>query len=142
MQKQSNTPIKDNSSLQVLYDLRYMFMMCGVFSMYAGLIYNEYLGFPLDLFGSCYEGEVKVCTYPLGFDPAMASSLTFSNSVKMKLSIILGFLQMTLGIIAYGMNAHFRADYVSLLLVFPSRLLFFCCTVGYMVFCIVLKWLK
>jgi len=62
--------------------------------MYAGLIYNEYFGFSLALFGSCYEKEAKLpnCTYPIGFDPALAISLTFSNSVKMKLSIILGFV--------------------------------------------------
>jgi V-type H+-transporting ATPase subunit a len=49
---------------------------------------------------------------------------------------------MTLGILAYGANAKFNNDSVSALLVFPSRLIFFFCTVGYLVFVIILKWLK
>lgn len=32
----------------------------GFFAFYNGWIYNEFFAIPLDIFGSCYEDEVKV----------------------------------------------------------------------------------
>lgn len=81
------------SSLQIIYDLRYIFILCGAFSMYVGIIYNEYAGFQMDIFQSGF-----------GLQPEFAHSLNFSNSFKMKLSIILGYCQMTLGIFIYAVN--------------------------------------
>ena len=34
--------INKNSSLQLLYDLRYMLILCGGFATYCGLIYNDF----------------------------------------------------------------------------------------------------
>lgn len=73
----------------------------GFYATYNGLIYNDYLSIPLNLFGSCYtlsehkDGKEMVgewsrkpdCVYPFGIDPvwlASKSSLVFINSYKMK----------------------------------------------------------
>jgi len=48
------------------------------------------------------------CVYPLGVDPAWymgANELTFLNSLKMKLAVILGVLHMSLGICMKAFNA-------------------------------------
>jgi V-type H+-transporting ATPase subunit a len=42
--------------------LRYMLTMMGFFSMYNGLLYNEFFAIPNDWFGSCFETSVRTCT--------------------------------------------------------------------------------
>uniref|UniRef100_A0AAR2LWC4 V-type proton ATPase subunit a n=1 Tax=Pygocentrus nattereri TaxID=42514 RepID=A0AAR2LWC4_PYGNA len=82
--------------------------------------------------------------YPLGIDPIwnLASNrLSFLNSYKMKMSVILGIIHMSFGVILGVFNhLHFRRKY-SLYLVFLPELLFLLCLFGYLVFMIVYKWL-
>lgn len=52
-------------------------------------------------------------TYPFGVDPkwhGSRSELPFLNSLKMKMSILLGVAQMNLGIVLSYFNAKFFAD--------------------------------
>lgn len=84
---------------------RYLLAMQGFFALFCGLVYNDFMAIPLNLFGTCYEevkdgSVVKQCTYPFGIDRGWydtANELTFLNSFKMKLAIILGVSQMTFG---------------------------------------------
>jgi len=106
------------SSLWPLAKARYLLLMMGLFATYCGFIYNDMMAMPLNLFGSCYENvegdpsttvQLKEdCVYPFGFDPkwyVSPNELSFFNSFKMKLAVILGVLQMSLGICMKGMNA-------------------------------------
>ena len=100
--------------------------MMGFFSMFTGLMYNEWFSIPLSFFHSCYTQEFftynssdpysavgfhKIaddCVYEVGVDPVWVLStnyLNFANSFKMKLAVILGVLQMNLGIVMKGFNA-------------------------------------
>ena len=40
---------------EFVFKLRYMVVMMGFFSMYNGLLYNEFFAIPNDWFGSCYN---------------------------------------------------------------------------------------
>lgn len=91
----------------------------GVFAFYCGFIYNEFAALRMPIFNSCYNMEEKDnqmqvnrfttdCVYPFGIDPVWgvaSNDLMFLNSFKMKMSIILGILQMSLGIFLKGANA-------------------------------------
>jgi V-type H+-transporting ATPase subunit a len=104
--------------------LRYLFFIMGCFACFCGVIYNDFMGIPWKLFGSCYtrthrryEMTDRGCTYWAGFDPAWLESreeITFVNSLKMKLSVIAGVLQMTLGIVLKGLNAAYFRNLVDL----------------------------
>jgi V-type H+-transporting ATPase subunit a len=72
----------------------------GFFATYCGFIYNDMMSIPLNTFDSCYSSTTgrqndKDCIYPFGLDPVWALSkneLSFQNSLKMKISVILGVL--------------------------------------------------
>ena len=46
---------KSNSMLKILLGARYMILMMGFFSFYAGVIYNDFMSIPIELFDSCYQ---------------------------------------------------------------------------------------
>jgi V-type H+-transporting ATPase subunit a len=100
----------------IIFNGRYILAGMGFFSIYCGFIYNEFFGFPLDLFGSRYRGGVKTknpnTSYPFGVDPAWrhaSNGLQFLNSLRMKLSIILGVCHMMLGLgIKFVNGLHFK----------------------------------
>lgn len=52
------------------------------------------------------------CVYPVGIDPVWAitsNMLNYTNSLKMKLSVIIAVVHMTLGVFIKASNAiHFR----------------------------------
>ncbi|KAJ9704218.1 hypothetical protein PVL29_002676 [Vitis rotundifolia] len=120
--KLSNQKLGDIT--EMTFGGRYVIMMMALFSIYTGLIYNEFFSVPFELFGpsayacrdlSCRDastaGLIKVRrTYPFGVDPAWhgsRSELPFLNSLKMKMSILIGVAQMNLGIILSYFNAKF-----------------------------------
>lgn len=86
---------------------RYIMLMFGIFSMYTGLIYCDAFSKELALFPSMWEwpkdfkeGEMVAArridgyTYPFGMDwrwHDTDNDLLFSNSYKMKMSIVIGW---------------------------------------------------
>ena len=47
------------TSLEGLRFARYLLFFMGISAFYNGMIYNEAFAIPLDLYGSCYEFNVK-----------------------------------------------------------------------------------
>lgn len=87
----------------------------------------------------------KDCVPAYGLDRVWAKSsskVTFMNSFKMKLSIILGVTHMILGIFMKGVNNIYFGSYVEFIFEFIPQIVFMCCTFGYMCVCIVVKWVQ
>lgn len=83
------------------------------------------------------------CTYTFGMDPAWNSAqnhLTFTNSLKMKMSIIIGVVHMTLGILVKGSNAIYHHDFIDFFFEFLPQLFFMTATFGYLCILIFMKW--
>ena len=141
-----------NEILSYPWHGRYMLLLMGIFSVYCGVLYNDVFGNMMDLFGSTWvkgdEGEhmhrkEPGAVYPFGIDPAWhhtTNELSFSNSYKMKLSIILGVLQMLLGLTCSLVNAlHFRSE-LDVWCEFVPQAVFMLSIFGYLVFTIIYKW--
>ncbi|CAN0039443.1 unnamed protein product [Ectocarpus sp. 4 AP-2014] len=135
-----------------LYLARYMITMMGFFSVYAGLIYNDFFSLPLNLFGSSWvwsdgvdteEGEEAEnvsfygdaeAVYPFGVDPAWhiaGNELLFFNSMKMKTSVILGVTQMTFGVVLKAMNALYFKESLDFFYEFIPMIIFVLSLFGY-----------
>eukprot|EP00177_Eucheuma_denticulatum_P005216 GFKZ01009503.1.p1 GENE.GFKZ01009503.1~~GFKZ01009503.1.p1 ORF type:complete len:995 (+),score=141.96 GFKZ01009503.1:205-2985(+) len=149
--------------MKACYDGRYILLLMGIFSIFTGVIYNEFFSVPIDIFGSRwkYTSEsdmacgIDNCVnpasvlppiepYPLGFDPIWKTSKTgllFFNSYKMKLSIVLGVCQMVMGIWLSYKNAKFFKQRIDVIHVFLPQMIFMNAIFGYLVFLIILKWL-
>uniref|UniRef100_A0A3P9MDB5 V-type proton ATPase subunit a n=2 Tax=Oryzias latipes TaxID=8090 RepID=A0A3P9MDB5_ORYLA len=160
-----------NEIWNTFFEGRYIILMMGIFSIYTGLIYNDCFSKSLNIFGSGWSVRPMFQTgqwtndvlrgnhfltlnpnisgvftgpYPLGIDPIwnLASNrLTFLNSYKMKMSVIVGVIHMSFGVILSTYNhVYFKKKY-NLYLVFLPELLFLLCLFGYLVFMIFYKWL-
>jgi len=81
--------------------------------------------------------------YPFGVDPVWkgaANELLFYNSLKMKMSIIIGIAQMSLGIFIKLLNSlHFHHK-LDIYFEFIPQILFLLSTFGYLCFLIFVKW--
>ncbi|KAG6783729.1 hypothetical protein POTOM_009400 [Populus tomentosa] len=143
--------------MEMAFGGRYVIMMMAIFSIYTGLIYNEFFSVPFELFGlsaygcrdqSCGDastaGLVKVrATYPFGLDPkwhGTRSELPFLNSMKMKMSILFGVAQMNLGIIISYFNAKFFGDHINIWYQFVPQMIFLNSLFGYLSLLIIVKW--
>ena len=150
---------KEDSMLKSCVQFRYFFLICSIFAIFCGLMYNEFFSIPLDLFGTCYntekdgklilnktmidEDNVKKCVYPIGLDPSWIGTqneLTFTNSLKMKLSIIVGVIHMLLGIAIKGVNFYNSKKYNAFIFEFIPQFLFMFILFGYLIGMIYYKW--
>lgn len=137
---------------------RYIMLMMGIFSMYTGLIYNDVFSKSLTIFPSAWqwdvpegwkEGEVVTASlkgdyrYPFGIDwiwHGAENDLLFSNSYKMKLSILMGWAHMTYSLCLSYINArHFKTP-IDIWGNFVPGMIFFQSIFGYLVFTIIFKW--
>ncbi len=129
---------------------RSLLLFLSIFSIYSGLIYNEFISIGMPIFKTCYFIQdnafqrISDCHYPLGFDfswQTAANKITFFNSFKMKISVVIGVIHMTIGILMKGRNALQYKKYIVFLFEFLPQIIFFISIFGYMVMCIVLKWI-
>jgi len=141
-----------------IYSARYMLAGMGACSVYCGLIYNDYFSLCFNLFGSRWRWDEEVegtpatnigeygdssVVYPFGVDPAWhvaSNELLFFNSMKMKMSVILGIIQMTFGICLKGLNAQFFKQRLDFYGEFIPMIIFDVAFFGYMVILIFVKW--
>ena len=69
-----------------------------------------------------------------------SNELTFINSLKMKISVIFGVLQMLLGIFLKGLNCIFSRDFTEFIFVFIPQFILMIILFGYMDLLIFIKW--
>jgi len=161
-EKKLRKTAENSEMFGMMYEGRYVILLMAIFSTYIGVLYNECFSMPMTLFGgasrwkcthpepdgSCPQqyttGLNSTGTYPVGVDPVWhgtATELTFTNSVKMKMSIVLGVIHMTAGIMMSLANFLHRKDWLSIYCEFVPQMLFLMSLFGYLSFLILFKWL-
>lgn len=141
----------ESSILKPLLRVRYILVFMGFFSFYGGMMYNDFMAIPTSFFSSCYTTDpmtkvttkIPGCVYPIGLDSkwyAATNELAFTNSFKMKWSVVIGVLQMTMGIILKGMNNLYFNNKIGFYFEFIPQLIFMTSIFGYMIVLIYIKW--
>jgi len=139
---------------------RYVILLMGAFAVYCGLVYNDAMSLMMNGFNKsqwgygitkatedAVEQELVVFqgkgVYAFGIDPVwhgLDNQLMYENSLKMKLSVILGVTQMTYGLFLKLANHLDEGDYISIFFEFVPQLIFMLSFFGYMCFLIIYKW--
>ena len=140
---------------------RYMLVQMGIFSVFAGLMYNDLFSVGLPLFESRWEdvhGDGRFTPkegvdvtnegtgrgpYPFGVDSAWhgaTNELIFMNSLKMKLSVLFGVLQMIVGLLLRWSNTIFKRSCLDFICECVPMMIFMLCFFGWMDFMILYKW--
>ncbi|GAB0092176.1 V-type proton ATPase subunit a [Sergentomyia squamirostris] len=143
---------------------RYIILLMGLFSMYTGIVYNDIFSKTMNIFGSSWSINYNTSTimrntdlvlnpasedyseniYPLGLDPAWMlgkNKIIFLNTLKMKMSIIIGVIHMIFGVSISVINYNHLRKRSSILLEFLPQVLFLILLFGYMVFMMFFKWM-
>lgn len=145
-----------------LFKARFLVLQLGLFATFAGFMYNDFFGMTsLQLFTSRFqdsdgngaftpiEGFDTENTgngfgpYPFGVDWAWhgsANELLYINSLKMKLSVLMGVIQMTLGLFLRVGNAVHDRSLTDLICECIPMFVFMICFFGFMDFMILYKW--
>lgn len=133
---------------------RYIILMMGLFSVFTGLMYNDIFSKSMHLFKSGWDWprdsggkDLKAIpngsVYPVGLDPlwhGASNQLLFTNSLKMKMSVILGVLHMSFSLCLVIPNSiHFKRP-VMFIGEFLPKMIFLQSIFGYLVFTIIYKW--
>uniref|UniRef100_A0A3B3TFL1 V-type proton ATPase subunit a n=1 Tax=Paramormyrops kingsleyae TaxID=1676925 RepID=A0A3B3TFL1_9TELE len=156
----------NNELINVLVNGRYIVLLMGLFSIYTGLIYNDCFSKSLNIFGSAWRvnfytwgktllhcedlqldplvpGVYSGTPYPFGIDPIWSiatNKLSFLNSYKMKMSVILGVVHMLFGVTLSLLNYIYFKNAKGILLQFIPELVFMLSLFGYLVVLIFFKW--
>uniref|UniRef100_A0A3Q3K9C8 V-type proton ATPase subunit a n=1 Tax=Monopterus albus TaxID=43700 RepID=A0A3Q3K9C8_MONAL len=170
-EKKQKKKRSNNEIWAMFFSGRYIILLMGLFSVYTGLIYNDCFSKSLNIFGSGWSikamftsqqwtnktlqtnalltldpniSDVFSGPYPFGIDPIWnmaVNRLSFLNSYKMKMSVIIGVIHMSFGVVLSVFNhLHFQQK-SNVYLLFIPELLFLLCLFGYLVFMIFYKWL-
>uniref|UniRef100_A0A8C5DB57 V-type proton ATPase subunit a n=1 Tax=Gouania willdenowi TaxID=441366 RepID=A0A8C5DB57_GOUWI len=164
-----------NEIFRMMFGGRYLILLMGLFSVYTGAVYNECFSRSLNTFNSAWHVHpmfvnnvwnssvlagsqylsmdpalpgVFTSPYPFGIDPIWGLSnnkLTFLNSYKMKMSVIIGIIHMTFGVCLSFFNYWFviivcLRGSINIFFVLIPQLLFMLCLFGYLVFMVIYKW--
>ncbi|XP_067397464.1 V-type proton ATPase 116 kDa subunit a 1 isoform X7 [Emydura macquarii macquarii] len=160
----------DNEMFNTIFSGRYIILLMGVFSIYTGLIYNDCFSKALNMFGSSWSvrpmflranwtedllrntpvlqldpavNGVFGGPYPFGIDPIWniaSNKLTFLNSFKMKMSVILGIIHMLFGVTLSLLNHIYFKKPLNIYLGFIPEMIFMSSLFGYLVILIFYKW--
>uniref|UniRef100_A0A3Q3JN78 V-type proton ATPase subunit a n=1 Tax=Monopterus albus TaxID=43700 RepID=A0A3Q3JN78_MONAL len=160
-----------NEIWKMMFGGRYLILLMGLFSIYTGAIYNECFSRGLSTFSSAWHVHpmfeknlwnssvlarnqylsmdpvvpgVFTSPYPFGIDPVWGlanNKLTFLNSYKMKMSVIIGIIHMTFGVCLSYFNYRHFGQMSSVFFVLIPELFFMVCLFGYLVFMVVFKWI-
>lgn len=112
--------------LEIIICARYILFLNGLYAIFWGFLYSEFLGTPFNS--------------PVGIYYKWHWNEEFVNSLRMKLSMIIGYAHMLMGLVINIANLLIQKDYLMLFTEAAPKFVAFNCFLGYMVFLIYFKY--
>jgi len=145
-------------SMPAVFQARFMVLSMGVFATFAGFMYNDFFSIGLPIFATRWvdpdgdghytpDYDVKnsggTGPYPFGVDwvwEGASNELLYMNSLKMKLSVLFGVLQMIVGVLLRWSNAAYEKSSLDFICECLPMMVFMLCFFGWMDVMILYKW--
>lgn len=130
-------------SLEIIFDARYLLVFMGIWAVYFGFLYADFMGCSFGEYLSGYSNGKKVKNCLFGIDyiwHEAENGPSFINSLKMKTSVVIGFFHISFGMVLNVLNAQYKKDKVKLYGTIVPQMVIFFGLIGYMIFLIFLKW--
>lgn len=144
---------KLNELMEIPFAGRYVILCMALFAIYCGFLYNEFLSVPMKICPTNWKIDVNTNTtyelidlhrtYEFGIDwmwKGAANELIYYNSLKMKMSIIIGVTHMCLGIVMKFLNSIYFNKKLDLFFECIPQLLLMLSLFGYLSGLIFVKW--
>lgn len=154
----------DNEIWNTFFGGRYIIMMMGLFAMYTGLIYNDCYSKSFNIFGTSWHSSYSKTTlddnkllqfdpnitfakglpYPFGLDPIWQmtkNKLSFTNSYKMKMSVVIAVIHMLFGVFLSLINNLYFVKPLNIFCEFIPQVIFLLSIFGYLDILIFYKWI-
>ncbi|XP_029654021.1 V-type proton ATPase 116 kDa subunit a1 [Octopus sinensis] len=154
----------DNEIFNTFFGGRYIIMLMGLFAMYTGLIYNDCYSKSFNIFGTSWHSSYSNSTlrentllqfdpnqtfatgqpYPFGLDPIWQmtkNKLSFTNSYKMKMSVVIAVVHMLFGVFLSLINNLYFARPMNIFCEFIPQVIFLLSIFGYLDILIFYKWI-
>jgi V-type H+-transporting ATPase subunit a len=135
----------------IIFTGRYIILLMGLFAIFTGFMYNDFMSRAMAILPSAWrfvDGRgVRVSpnyVYPFGIDPIWslsANMMSFINSYKMKMAILLGVAQMLFGLFVSLSNCIYFDNWLEIYTTIIPQFIFMLSFLGYIVFLIIYKWL-
>merc|ERR1740138_304499 len=150
-------------TVPAVFNARFIVLSLGIFATYAGFMYNDFFSIGLPIFETRYNcpepADGTPCTtkdsfdptnsvggggpYPFGLDYAWhgaGNELLFVNSLKMKLSVLFGVIQMVVGVLLRWGNAFYESNKTDFIFECVPMMIFMLTFFGWMDWLILYKW--
>ncbi|XP_045542056.1 V-type proton ATPase 116 kDa subunit a1 [Papilio machaon] len=150
-----------NEIWNIMFGGRYVIFLMGIFSAILGILYNDIFSKHVYLMESYWKNTFTLDDlqaspyitldpaldtnrpYAFGVDPFWGfatNSIMNGNSMKMKMSIIIGIIHMIFGLTLSLFNHLYFKRYYAIYLQFIPQVLFLCCIFLWLVILIYMKW--
>lgn len=149
---------ESNSPLAYIYKWRLAILILGLSSCFFGLLYGDMFGQSLKLASSSFKAspvQLKPGSrvfvhemiepgnaYPFGIDwrwKEANNTGAYTNDLKTKISLVFGFLHMSLGLLLRALNNLYNYEYTLLLVESAPMIALFMMTVGYAVYLVIFQ---
>lgn len=133
--------------VKLVVNAKYLLLACSIYAIFFGFIYSDFLGLPIPFFRvkNFFSSDPSDYITLFGVNPEIhhrPDFLNIMNGIKMKLSILIGFLHMFVGLAINVLNTFYKNDKSAFLCKTLPKLMSYGVFTGYLSILIIAKFIN